>query len=667
MTDLWSFLLQTLTASGVAALLLAVKAMFRDKLSPRWQFGIWGVLALVLLLPAGWGGRYVLVNWPMWVEALKSALTGQFGTLTRVIAPVPLPRLAPPRTAADWLYLLYLAGAAALLARYLISYARLRRALKRGRPGQNERVRAAAERYGLPACPAVEVDGLPTAFICGVFRPVLALPAGRETDEKVILHELLHLNYKDVLWGWLIALLRCLHWCNPLLWLCADRAGNDLEALCDQRVLERLEGEERRDYGRILLSMADEKYARAPGTSSAANGGKNIARRIQAIARFKRYPAGMALASVCVALVLAFPLVIGARAEGVGEWGVQNTTVVMASARTTYCTTYAGAFDTYAKALLTGDISYRAMCAPLSEQNELAQAAGGYQHQRDTRWLWNQAGDVRSCPCTHEGYQIYSLTPKGDGGWEGLLVLPLEYLPNDDVEWVGWDNAAYSRWLAVQTLRAEREGERWVVIPQEKLHAVPGDQRNGGNLGLPCKVYEARYGDWLIQGQWQSTATVNSQVQNANGSGFLKNGVWNMTSFDSRPKPHAQFDEGYDHYQFWATYTGDPDKKSGYTSVGLAAKPVYGEGDGEPDPIAPEHLDNNSSGSSNWGNSFGNRVLESGWEDTVFLSGGGRGMDWGADGAYLAPAAYRAMFYLNGEPVAELTLLPVEGGEWIEP
>lgn len=140
-----------------------------------------------------------------------------------------------------------------------------------------------------------------------------------------------------------------------------------------------------------------------------------------------------------------------------------------------------------------------------------------------------------------------------------------------------------------------------------------------------------------------------------------------MTSFDSRPKPHAQFDEGYDHYQFWATYTGDPDKKSGYTSVGLAAKPVYGEGDGEPDPIAPEHLDNNSSGSSNWGNSFGNRVLESGWEDTVFLSGGGRGMDWGADGAYLAPAAYRAMFYLNGEPVAELTLLPVEGGEWIEP
>ena len=35
MTDIWSFLLQTLTASSAAVLLLLVKAMFRDKLSPR--------------------------------------------------------------------------------------------------------------------------------------------------------------------------------------------------------------------------------------------------------------------------------------------------------------------------------------------------------------------------------------------------------------------------------------------------------------------------------------------------------------------------------------------------------------------------------------------------------------------------------------------------------
>lgn len=62
MTDIWSFLLQTLTASGVAALLLVIKALFRDKLSPRWQFAVWGILGAMLLVPAGFRGRYVLLN-----------------------------------------------------------------------------------------------------------------------------------------------------------------------------------------------------------------------------------------------------------------------------------------------------------------------------------------------------------------------------------------------------------------------------------------------------------------------------------------------------------------------------------------------------------------------------------------------------------------------------
>ena len=44
-----------------------------------------------------------------------------------------------------------------------------------------------------------------------------------------------------------------------------------------------------------------------------ANGGKNIRRRIEAIVRFKRYPAGMGLVSGCILLVLAAPLILGTR------------------------------------------------------------------------------------------------------------------------------------------------------------------------------------------------------------------------------------------------------------------------------------------------------------------------------------------------------------------
>ena len=79
-------------------------------------------------------------------------------------------------------------------------------------------------------------------FLVGVVRPVLVLPMGWAPDRKVILHELIHLKQRDVAAGWVTALFRCVHWCNPFLWRIFDRIDNQREQRCDQLVLERLEG-----------------------------------------------------------------------------------------------------------------------------------------------------------------------------------------------------------------------------------------------------------------------------------------------------------------------------------------------------------------------------------------------------------------------------------------
>ncbi|MDE7262795.1 MAG: M56 family metallopeptidase [Oscillospiraceae bacterium] len=641
MRDIWAFLLQTLTASGVAALLLAVKAMFRDKLSPRWQFSAWGILAVMLMIPAGLGGRYVLVNWPLYVETAKSVLTGEFGTLAKVTAPVPLPSLAPLHTVEDWLFFFYTAGAVLLLIRYVASYVCLRLALRRGIPADSAPIRAVAERYGLPTCPAVEVEGLPSAFICGIFRPVLALPAGTEADEKVLLHELLHLKYRDAFWGLVIAFFRCLHWCNPLLWLCANLAGNDLESLCDQRVLERLEGEDRRDYGRILLSMADEKYARAPGTSSMANGGRNIRRRIEAIARFKRYPKGMGLVSVCVGLVLAAPLLAGQRAEAADAYApVSHQTQAMAAARTTWCTTYAGAFDTYAKAVLREHIPYRAMCAPLAEQNELAEA---YRREAENRtWGWADAG----LPCDTNmslGYYICNLTEVEEDVWEGWLAVTLVGPPEGET----WSGLVHERWMAIQPLRAEKEGDRWVIVPQGDFRAVQGDLRSGGNLGLPAWEYTASAGDFTLLMRRQTTSAVQSYDQHTDWFG-------SYSSFNTAPVLDGEFESVFNHILL-ARYTGAPENKENYREIAASYLPISG---GEPRPALRTPDRSDSGGSSSDGAAWGSNFLEEGWTDEIFLAGGGSSRE----GIVLPPDAYAADFYLNGERVAELTLLPSEGG-----
>ena len=641
MRDIWSFLLQTLTASGVAVLLLAVKTLFRDKLSPRWQFATWGVLALMLLLPAGKGGRYALLNWPFYVECFRSAFTGEYGALAHVTAPVPLPPLKVPTTIEEWLYFFYVAGVFFFLLRYGVSYLRLRFALRKGRRAKESRIRAVAEKYGLPLCPAVEVSGLPTAFVCGVLRPVLALPADGEVDEKVLLHELLHLKYKDALWGWVIALLRCLHWCNPLLRLCADCAGNDLEALCDQRVLERLEGEERREYGRILLGMADEKYARTPGTTSIANGGKNIRCRIEAIARFKRYPQGMALVSVCMLLALTAPLAVGAKAP-VSNRGLAGFAAAdLSYARTVSCTTYAGAFDAYAKAVLAQRSDYRAMCAPLSEQNALAEL-----YSTAPVWTWEEMGLKEHTIDRWEGYQIYNLTQVEENAYEGVLALTLDQPPAGEE----WSGLAHERWRVLQPLRVEWEGERWVVIPQGGFTAVQGDTRVGGDLNLPSWEYAAAAGEFTLRLRRQTTCWVESWGE-ANWMG--------ISSYDTTPIPDGIFTGSYQQMMV-ADYAGPAENRSRYESIGVVYRPMWtGESRPELRPLVPpSSLGTEWNGSSNRGDGYAQRTLDYDWENEIFLSGGG-GSGWEQIDL---PAAYAADLYLNGERAAPLTLLPVEGG-----
>ena len=656
MTDLWSFLLQTLTAAGAAAFLLVVKYLFRDKLSPRWQFGIWGLLALVLLWPAGQGGRYVLLNWPLWLETLKTALTGDY-SLIRVVAPIPLPApLGGPQTPLDVLYLVYVAGVVVLLAWYALTYLRLRLALRRGSPADDAQLRRVAAQYDLPLCRAVEVEGLPSAFVCGVVRPVLALPAGQAVDDKVILHELLHLKYHDAAWGLLICLFRCLHWCNPLLWYCADRAGNDAEALCDQRVLERLEGEDRRDYGRILLSMASGKYARAPGTSSMANGGRNIRERIEAIARFKRYPAGMALASVCVALVLLFPLVLGqgqtlAKANGLGHSDELEFHTAMASARLTPCTTAAGALDAYGKAVIEQNGIYRALCAPIDQQADLAAQMESFAHGPDN-WVhehWESGLPGRADHTA--GYFLYNLT-ETDGGYTAVVVFPLQlaYLDGSDAPPVyeTENGNAYAAWQAV---RAERQGDRWVVLPQgafqvAELQLAREDLSllRYGDPALPAAVTYAADVDGLrLEIAWQTVHTVDNAVETG-GSWFFGPSA----TFDTRPKPSARFDAAMEYSYFTGSETvpGAIDLVDRY-----AAAPVWADGSG------PALAFGSGQGSSSDGTFWG-----IGRDFGGLSGGGGSGCD--PDDPPARPDHYRMVLtYVDGREEQIVELRPMEGGD----
>ena len=236
MRDIFEFLIVSTTAALTGLYILIIKRIFRDKLPPVWQFGIWGILGITLIFPFTYPESVSFA-----VELLKSFLTGE-NTISRPSFFLPLTDFSFSFSIADILFLIYFLGVAAFLISYLFSYIRLRILTGRASALSGEKLDSLneiAEKYSLKKCRTVTVPEITSPFIFGIIRPVLILPEVFP-DDKVILHELIHLKYKDALWNIVISLFRSIHWCNPLLWYIFNKIRNDIEELCDSRVLSML-------------------------------------------------------------------------------------------------------------------------------------------------------------------------------------------------------------------------------------------------------------------------------------------------------------------------------------------------------------------------------------------------------------------------------------------
>lgn len=630
MTNLWAFLLQTLYVAGVGLLLLAIKTLLKDKLSPRWQYAVWAVLALRILLPAYTGKYYVLLPLPLWVETAKvmvephwaSAYTNVYEA-TQVTSPIPWLTGAPV-SLSDWLFLLYVVGVVVTLLWYLLSWLRLCLLLRQGTPvpaDVQEQIERIGKTYACKTCRAIELTGLPSPMVCGVFRPVLALPKGKALDDHVILHELLHLNYKDALQNVFWCFCRALHWCNPIVRLLLNRVGNDMESLCDQRVLERLRGEDRRNYGISLLAMANDKYPRAVGTTSLSNGGKNIAQRIEAIVRFKRYPRGMALASVCVVVVLAASCLVGMVDK---EAGLQSlnyasyTSKQIAAAHLNYCTTVAGALDTYAKGIMNDNLLYLSMASSFGETLTVYPQGNFGRAEKEPVTIRTDGQIIYDHQAAY--FAVQNLQKQADGSYTALLVVYASSVP--DTEQYMSMNMEYPDTCAGQVTFP-------VLVRQERGRYVV---EQTGEPVIYLERTEGMYYRNLVPAERTYTAegtygTVTVELRNYCAVNNLEkpNDFWSApTVIRQTAKPDIEFETMT--YEYFAE-AALPEKVP-WKAVGLSIDPNPGT-DAE---YYQEFLNSvktcqSSGGSSSLGLSWSTSPIEDDWDGTIVDSSSGPWLD----------------------------------------
>jgi beta-lactamase regulating signal transducer with metallopeptidase domain len=229
------------------------------------------------------------------------------------ILPVTPAVAADPGGAAigSWLLRLlpyiWLAGASVLLLWTVVGYGLTLARLRRGRtlltPGR---------------VPVYENDSITTPVLAGILRPVIYLPAAFPKPELAIRHELTHLRRGDIWLKWLVQLVVCVHWFNPLAWLMKRALSRHAELACDDAVVRRLDPAERTCYGQMLLNTAV-TIADHHGMLVASLGGNRcrLAERIIEIVTAKK-TTGRAVAamSALTAVILTAAVLFGAFISG---------------------------------------------------------------------------------------------------------------------------------------------------------------------------------------------------------------------------------------------------------------------------------------------------------------------------------------------------------------
>lgn len=104
--------------------------------------------------------------------------------------------------------------------------------------------------------------GFSSPLLIGISKPVLLIPedlVGKEELNHVLNHELMHYKRCDILYKWLTAFVKCIHWFNPLVYVLAKEIDNECEISCDIMLTKEMNEAEKKSYMNTVLSLIEQK------------------------------------------------------------------------------------------------------------------------------------------------------------------------------------------------------------------------------------------------------------------------------------------------------------------------------------------------------------------------------------------------------------------------
>ena len=261
---------EVLTISALIAVVLLVRAIFKNRVPKRMLYALWLVVLLKLCLPG------TLVSLPV-LPAEDAAVPAQSAerpvqtapviqrpaqTVTKPQTPAQQPvspvqetakPAAKPLTTAQILQIAWFSGSALLGLWLFGAWAVFTIRLHRDR-------RFLGKRGGT----CIYVSGaVKSPCLAGLIPAVYLTEDVLQADEAelILRHELTHLRHLDFLWSLCRTAAVTVYWWNPFIWLAAICSKRDAELACDEAVAAKLPESKRLAYARAILAQAPRKTA----------------------------------------------------------------------------------------------------------------------------------------------------------------------------------------------------------------------------------------------------------------------------------------------------------------------------------------------------------------------------------------------------------------------
>lgn len=318
-------------ATVMVLLILVIRALLKHRLPIKWQYGLWLLLIVRLLLP--WAPEsslslfnlFPFIHQDSWQAPVKLAdpepalpgepegylpstvTSGPHASESLINAEIDMP---PPSTYGKvslWrdtaIFIVWSVGVLIFGLRLVKVHIAFSRGLKETPPIPAEfhlvdlldrcRQEIGVNRsIPLLVSPAMAGPGL-----YGLVRPRILLPAQcAETFSSkelryIFLHELVHMKRKDIAVNVIMTLLLIVQWFNPVLWYAYRKLREDQELSCDAATISHIGSDEAKEYGYTIVKLLEGSASRPSRLLATANfspGHGELKRRMMMIAKFKR-------------------------------------------------------------------------------------------------------------------------------------------------------------------------------------------------------------------------------------------------------------------------------------------------------------------------------------------------------------------------------------------